>query len=77
MYMCSLQTCGNIVAPDDIQEYFDEVYDLDVDVSKEEFLWCIHFATYLVCESLQSCYRLQRSKKMFNGKTSPTGLSVS
>ena len=33
-YMCSLQTCGNIAAPDDIPEYFDEVDDLDCDVSE-------------------------------------------
>ena len=25
-------------------------------------LWCIHFATYLVCSSLQSCCGLQCSK---------------
>ena len=33
-YMCSLQTCGNIAAPDDIPEYFDEVDDLNCDVSE-------------------------------------------
>ena len=35
-YMCSLQTCGNIAAPDDIPEYFDEVDDLDGNVSEED-----------------------------------------
>ena len=61
---------------------YDKRNDFDFDIVNFLFLdgdlpRRASYGVYILQLIRLSCYRLQHSKLMFNGQTSPTGLSVS